>query len=157
MRIVGINTEKPETKFDYLNKPLIIEDILPRCDYFKQWNLLPNSNLDFNFLPQGQRFFSSYTNNGFSINDNGVIEPFLPVGYYNYVGVLLFREELDSLSISRYAGGRFLTSYDATPTITEVKQNIAAGRTDPLNCIWPIVENDEGQRFYLYPGPANDC
>lgn len=172
LNIVGENTEKPQTTNNYLDKPIIIEELLPRYYITTPWDHY-EENLHC-CVPEGQRFFccdleqSQYV---YSM-DGDTLTCGLPSGYYKYVGVLLYDEQIDTLyhrvrrqwkenNKIKCVDGSWLFNrgyeyaFGNMLTLSELrKRMVVYGNSGNLKEVletatyWGIFEDDSGKQYY---------
>lgn len=90
LNIVGVNSDKPVSKIDYLEQPVKIDNLF-RADVDEYAYL----NRYKPVIPKGQLYYhTEYSLDGLRVQGDSIIFGLLP-GYYKLVGVLLTRKDME--------------------------------------------------------------
>lgn len=142
LNIVGVNAEKPQTKNNYFERPVIVEKYIRK--YYEKVNPYDNPDHLFDCFPEGQRFFYYGGDDGYCM-DADTLQG-LPQGYYNYVGVLVCREQAAPIVEKQKNLERF---YKDLKTISSLKEKIILEDNYRIWPFWKIIEDDSGKKYCI--------
>lgn len=168
IKIVGVNTNAPESKINYLETPVQVESFLssyiPSNPKFSPGDL-PNNE---------QLYLSEYWSLGYRFDTDSTITVGVPEGYYNIAGCYIYKEEIaeiqkKTMKIAKahntnYPYGR--TQFDSGRSEVErfesyfygfeltkqqLQEKISLSNNPSIDVPMYILTNSKGEEYYIRP------
>lgn len=155
LRIVGINTDAPESRINYLENPIQIENILPR--YNPSNRRFSTGNLPHN----EQLYLSEFYEWGYRFDTDSSLTVGIPKGYYNISGCYIYNEEIAPLKsktmkiVKKDASSRseverfesYFYRYDLTKQ--QLQERISIHREPSINVHIYTLTNSKGEEYFI--------
>ena len=166
LRIVGVNTDAPESKINYLENPVQVENFLPP---YKP----SNRRFPLGALPNNEQLYlSEYYEFGYRFDSDSSLVVGIPEGYYNISGCYIYNEEIAPIQAKTmkivkaqntsypYQQKRYNSSwqeveafktyfYDFELTKQQLQEKISINKNPSIEVPIYTLTNQKGEEFFI--------